>query len=143
MLTDESLDFARAHITAFYDTDFYPKPFEYGALWYYWDEVKDHLKKAMPAELFVGPPRAIAWPKARGGFRVVHQLEPLDAIVYVALTHSVAEQIADARMGPEVACSYRMSVDDSSFFGEGSGFNLYRARCEYLSGQYRYVSTPI
>jgi hypothetical protein len=144
MLTDESLDFARAHITAFYDTDFYPKPFEYGALWYYWDEVKDHLKKAKPAELFVGPPRAIAWPKARGGFRVVHQLEPLDAVVYVALTHSVADQIAGARMGPEVACSYRMSVDDSSFFGEGSGFNLYRARCEYLSGQYRYVlSTDI
>lgn len=144
MLTDESLDFARAHITAFYDTDFYPKPFEYSALWYFWDEVKEHLKRARPAELFVGPPRAIAWPKARGGFRVVHQLEPLDAIVYVALTHSVADQIADARMGPEVACSYRMSVDDSSFFGEGSGFNLYRARCEYLSGVYRYVlSTDI
>ncbi|CAG9243852.1 RNA-directed DNA polymerase [Paraburkholderia caribensis] len=144
MLTDESLDFARAHITAFYDTDFYPKPFEYGAFWYFWDEVKEHLKKAKPAELFVGPPKAIAWPKARGGYRVVHQLEPLDAIVYVALTHSVAEQIAEARMGPEVACSYRMSVDESSFFGEGSGFNLYRARCEHLSGEYRYVlSTDI
>ncbi|ASV96717.1 RNA-directed DNA polymerase [Paraburkholderia aromaticivorans] len=144
MLTDDSLDFARAHITAFYDTDFYPKPFEYRALWYYWDEVKEHLQKVRPAELFVGPPKSIAWPKARGGYRVVHQLEPLDAIVYVALTHSVAEQIAEARMGPEVACSYRMSVDDSSFFGDGSGFNIYRARCEYLSEEFRYVlSTDI
>ncbi|MGF6369675.1 hypothetical protein OKW40_002425 [Paraburkholderia sp. RAU6.4a] len=144
MLTDESLDFARAHITTFYDTDFYPKPFEYSALWYFWDEVKEHLKKTQPNELFVGPPKAIAWPKARGGYRVVHQLEPLDAIVYVALTHSVAEQIADARMGPEVACSYRMSIDESSFFGEGSGFNLYRAQCEHLSGEYQYVlSTDI
>ncbi|RZF23660.1 RNA-directed DNA polymerase [Paraburkholderia sp. UYCP14C] len=144
MLTDESLDFAKAHIIAFYDTDFYPKPFEYGALWYFWDEVKTHLLKAQPNELFAGPPRAIAWPKARGGYRVVHQLEPLDAIVYIALTHAVTDQISDARMGPEVACSYRISRDYSSFFSEGSGFDLYRARCQQPSQEYRFVlSTDI
>ncbi len=144
MLTDESLDFAKAHITAFYDTDFYPKPFEYGALWYFWDEVKEHLLKAPSNGLFAGIPRACAWPKARGGYRVVHQLEPLDAIVYVALTHAVIDQISDARMGPDVACSYRMRRDCSSFFSEGSGFDRYRARCEQLSQEYRFVlSTDI
>ena len=144
MLTDESLDFAKSHITAFYDTDFYPKPFEYGALWYFWDEVKAHLLKAPSNGLFTGLPRAIAWPKARGGYRVVHQLEPLDASVYVALTHAVIDQISEARMGPEVACSYRMNRDDSSFFSEGSGFDRYRARCEQLSQEYRFVlSTDI
>lgn len=144
MLTDESLDFAKSHITAFYDTDFFPKPFEYDALWYFWDEVKAHLLKAQLSGLFAGLPRAIAWPKARGGYRVVHQLEPLDAIVYIALTHAVIDHISEARMGPEVACSYRMDRDHSSFFSEGSGFDLYRARCEQLSQEYSFVlSTDI
>lgn len=144
MLTHQSLEFARAHITAFYDTDFYPKPFEYEALWYFWDEVKEHLLKAQPQELFAGLPRSIAWPKARGGYRVVHQLEPLDAIVYIALTHAVIDQISAARMGAEVACSYRIARDYSSFFSEGSGFDRYRVRCEQLSQQYKFVlSTDI
>ena len=140
-LTEASLDFAREHITAFYDTDFYPKPFEYKALWYYWKEVKQYLLATQLAQSFSGPPRALAWPKARGGYRVVHQLEPLDAIVYVALVHAVAPQIAASRMGPEVACSYRINVDRSSFFVGGSGFARYREQCEKLSKQYDYVLT--
>lgn len=144
MLTDDSLDFARQHISAFYDTDFYPKPFEYGALWYFWDDVKEHLLKTKENELFSGLPRSIAWPKARGGYRVVHQLEPLDAIVYIALTYSVANQISDARMGPSVATSYCIALDHSSFFSGGSGFDRYRKRCEQLSAEFKYVlSTDI
>jgi len=144
MLTDDSLDFARQHITNFYDTDFYPKPFEYRALWHFWDEVKKYLLATPLAALFSAPPKMVAWPKARGGYRVVHQLEPLDAITYVALVHAVAQQISDARMGAEIACSYRIDLDDSSFFSEGSGFSIYRQRCEQLSNECEYVlSTDI
>lgn len=141
ILTEASLDFARRHITSFYDTDFYPKPFEYKALWYQWDDVKKYLLATPLTQSFVGQPRGVAWPKARGGFRVVHQLEPLDAIVYVALVHSVASQIGKSRMGPEVACSYRILVDRSSFFAGGSGFARYRNQCERLSQKYKYVLT--
>lgn len=38
-----------------------------------------------------------------------------------------------ARASPEVACSYRISESDRSFFTEGSGFHVYRERCENLS----------
>ncbi|OBR47204.1 RNA-directed DNA polymerase [Paraburkholderia tropica] len=141
ILTEASLDFAREHITAFYDTDFYPKPFEYRALWFYWEDVKRHLLSTPLAQSFSGPPRAIAWPKARGGYRVVHQLEPLDSIVYVALVHAVAPEISESRMGPDVACSYRINVDRSSFFVGGSGFSRYRQQCEKLSAEYKYVLT--
>jgi hypothetical protein len=141
ILTEASLDFARKHITSFYDTDFYPKPFEYRALWYQWEDVKKYLLGTPLTQSFSGPPRAVAWPKARGGYRVVHQLEPLDAIVYVALVHSVASQIGKSRMGPEVACSYRILVDRSSFFAGGSGFARYRNQCEKLSRRYKYVLT--
>lgn len=144
MLTEDSLDFARRHITSYYDTDFYPKPFEYRALWHFWDDVKKYLLQTPLATLFSAPPKMVAWPKARGGYRVVHQLEPLDAITYVALVHAVAQQISDARMGPEIACSYRIDVDYTSFFSEGSGFALYRQQCETLSDDYEYVlSTDI
>jgi hypothetical protein len=144
MLTEDSLDFAQRHIRSFYDTDFYPKPFEYRALWYFWKDVKKYLLATPLAALFSAPPKTVAWPKARGGYRVVHQLEPLDAITYIGLVHAVAQQISDARMGPEIACSYRIDLDHSSFFSEGSGFSVYRRRCEQLSEKYEYVlSTDI
>ena len=43
ILTDASLDFARAHIEAYYDSDFFPKRDEFVALWACWDDVKKHL----------------------------------------------------------------------------------------------------
>jgi hypothetical protein len=42
-LSRESLEFAKAHIKKFYDSDFFPKPFEFEALWANWDEVVTHL----------------------------------------------------------------------------------------------------
>ena len=38
-LTEESLDFAKQHIEKYYDSDFFPKPFEFEAIWHNWDEV--------------------------------------------------------------------------------------------------------
>ena len=40
ILTDQALEFAREHILKFYDSDFFPKPIEFEALWHQWDEVK-------------------------------------------------------------------------------------------------------
>ncbi len=42
-LTEESLDFARQHIEKYYDSDFFPKPFEFEAIWHNWNEVKAEL----------------------------------------------------------------------------------------------------
>lgn len=139
MLTDESLEFARNHITAFYDTDFFPKPFEFDALWYCWDEVKDYLLRTPLAQVHTSNPRVLPWCKARGGYRIVHQLEPLDAVIYTALVHMAALHIEAARLSSSIACSYRIEPDGNSFFARGSGFTSYRSSCEELSENFQFV----
>lgn len=140
LLTDDSLDFARRHLTSYYDTDFFPKPYEFSAIWHKWDELKSLPRKELLALI---PPITIPWKKSRGGFRVVHQLDPLDAIVYTAATYSVAEHIEKSRrtQGDSIACSYRIKLEGNGFFKSGSGFEVYRARCEELAEQYNYVLT--
>ena len=140
LLTDESLDFARRHLTSYYDTDFFPKPFEFSAIWHKWDELKSLPRKEL---LALVPPISIPWKKSKGGYRIVHQLDPLDAIVYTAATYSVAEQVEKARksINDFIACSYRIKLDGNSFFQSGSGFEAYRSRCEHLADQYEYVLT--
>jgi hypothetical protein len=144
MLTDDSLEFARRHIGAFYDTDFFPKPFEFLALWHCWDEVKAYLLATPLKEVLSSQPRVLPWHKARGGYRVVHQLEPIDALIYTALIYQVAEKVERARMGPQVSCAYRIEVSENSFFSRGSGFDTYRENCERLAFQHNFVlSTDI
>lgn len=139
LTAQDALCFSRRHLTAYYDTDFFPKPFEFGALWYKWEEVVRVLSS--PGWQPFGNPIAIPWRKPRGGYRVVHQLDPVDSIVYTAAVHSVSDSIEASRQSrhKKVACSYRIKKDPYSFFVAGSGFSDYRARCEELAAQYRYV----
>ncbi len=138
LLTEEALDFARRHLTKYYDTDFFPKPFEFFAIWYKWDELKKLPRQDL---VMMSPPVAIPWKKARGGFRIVHQLNPLDSIVYTAITYSVAKDIEKKRnVSKNVpGCSYRIHIDGASFFTQGSGFERYRMRCEIFAERYEYV----
>jgi len=139
LATEDALCFSRRHLTAYYDTDFFPKPFEFGALWYKWEDVVRVLSS--PGWQPFGNPIAIPWRKPRGGYRIVHQLDPVDSIVYAAAVHSVSESIETSRQSrrKKVACSYRIKADSYGFFVAGSGFSDYRARCEELAAQYRYV----
>jgi hypothetical protein len=144
LLTEDALEFARRHIHAYYDTDFFPKPFEFLAIWHCWDEVKAYLLTTPLKDILSNPPRVLSWHKARGGHRVVHQLEPLDALIYTALVYLVANKVERARMGPHISCAYRIEVSPTSFFSRGSGFDTYRRRCEYLASRHAYVlSTDI
>lgn len=139
LTTEDALSFSRRHLTAYYDTDFFPKPFEFGAIWYKWDDVVRVLSN--PGWQPFGNPIAIPWRKPRGGYRVVHQLDPVDSVAYTAAVHSVSEAIEASRQprARKVACSYRIKPDPYSFFVAGSGFTDYRTRCEELAAQYRYV----
>lgn len=143
-ITEESLEFARRHISAFYDTDFFPKPFEFTALWHSWDDVKAYLLRTPLKEVTSSQPKALPWRKARGGYRVVHQLEPLDSLLYTALAYLIADKVESHRMGPEVSCAYRIELTANSFFSRGSGFDTYRTNCERLASIYPYaLSTDI
>ncbi len=81
----------------------------------------------------------IAKPKA--GFRVVHQLEPLDAIVYTALGCHIAEVVEAARMPVDshIDCSYRFSIADGSYFSSGSGWTNFTNKTEEYAAKYSHI----
>ncbi|WP_341909363.1 RNA-directed DNA polymerase [Polaromonas sp. YR568] len=141
ILSEPALDFAKEHIERFYDSDFFPKPAEFEALWHQWDEVKKELMSKNVSKLWVTPPRAMTIGKPKGGFRVVHQLEPLDAVIYTALAYEAAPSIENARIdaSEKVACSYRFNVANGSFFSEGSGWADYESRTEELLAEFSHV----
>lgn len=141
ILTEVSLEFAKDHIHKYYDSDFFPKAIEFEALWNQWEEAKKELLSKNVAKFWVTPPRTMTIAKPKGGFRVVHQLEPLDAIVYTALTCEVAEAIEAARVpaAEHIACSYRLSIADGSYFSGGSGWGDFSAKTEELAGKYSHI----
>jgi len=67
-LSRESLEFAKNHIIKFYDSDFFPKPFEYEALWANWDEVVTHLTCNEIDGYPIEQPRVFGSPKPDGTF---------------------------------------------------------------------------
>lgn len=139
LITSENLDFALRHISHYYDTDFFPRTEEFLAIAHSWDDVKQYILESDLDQILSAPPLVEPWPKTRNGFRIVHRPEPLDSIVYAALAKTIAPYVESARANPEVACSYRISASDTSFFSEGSGFHVYRTRCESLSSAFAYV----
>ena len=141
LLKDDALEFARLHITKFYDSDFFPKPREFEALWLHWDEVKHELSTKNVQKLWVTPPRILPAAKPSGDFRIVHQLEPLDAIAYTSLAYEIAPAIEAARPPKEekIACSYRLNLDNGSFFSGGSGYSDFVEQTEHLADTNPYV----
>lgn len=141
ILSEQSLDFAREHIHKFYDSDFFPKPIEFEALWHHWGDVKKELLSKNVSKLWVLPPKAMTIAKPKGGFRVVHQLEPLDALVYTALACHIAGAVEAARMPVDqhIACSYRFLIADGSYFSGGSGWVNFTEKTEELAATYSHV----
>lgn len=141
ILTDQSLEFAREHIHKYYDSDFFPKPIEFDALWHQWNDVKKELMSKNVGKLWVTPPRAMTIAKPKGGFRVVHQLEPLDAVVYTSLACEVAPAVEAARMAADsnIACSYRLAIANGSYFAGGSGWTNFGQKTEKLAAKYSHV----
>jgi len=140
-LVEEDIEFARRHIQRFYDTDFFPKHFALDALWHCWKEVKPLIGSSLIRELPLSTPEAIVWPKPKGGFRVVHQLDPLSSVVYSAIAHSVAPSIEVARTPKAdwIACSYRFAISDGSYFDSGTGYDEFQTQTKLLASSHSYV----
>jgi reverse transcriptase-like protein len=140
-LSPASVEFAGTHITHFWDSDFFPKPFEFSALWASWSEVLQYLTSRDVSELPVKAPRIMAAPKPGGSFRVVHQLDPIDTLTYTALAFTVAPAVERKRAKTDVACSYRVAIDSATgkFFGGGSGFPTFLQQSRMLADSHPYV----
>ena len=142
-LTNDAIDFAKTHITKFYDSDFFPKPFEYLALWDNWCDVKSYLTETNLDKILMEDPTIMCSPKPSGTFRIVHQIDPISSIVYTALTYMIAEKIEKKRfaLSEQVACSYRISIDKEAgtFFEHGTGYGDFLEKCAELNKTYENV----
>lgn len=142
-LSRESLEFAKNHIIKFYDSDFFPKPFEYDALWANWDEVVTHLTCNEIDGYPIEQPRVFGAPKPNGTFRIVHQLDPINTLIYTSIAFLISEKIEAARIPEDekVACSYRIGIEKSkgTFFTNGAGYSGFIEKCRALSEEATHV----
>lgn len=138
-LSEESLEFSKRHIESYYDSDFFPKGFEFDAIWHSWEEVKKHLLSSNIAKLRTKHPLTMASKKPSGSYRIVHQLEPLDTLIYTALAYLIVEKIELVRADEKVACSYRFAIEDGGFFEKNSGFKTFTDVIEVHSDEHKYI----
>lgn len=84
-LRDKSLEWALKHVTRFYSSDFFPAPFEFDAIADQWATIKPRVADVDLDEYSPRTPVSLLSPKPNGTFRVAHQLDPIDALIYAAL----------------------------------------------------------
>lgn len=113
------------HITIHGDTDIFPYPFEFEFL----REKKEAIAQAL-SELNTTTYRPMSAldslvPKSRHGFRVAHQLYPIDTVMLTAATVTLGEAIEAARdtVTNRPGFSYRYSPNDE--------FRLFSPQCRY------------
>ncbi len=139
-LQETSIEWALKHITRYYDSDFFPRLFEIEALANNWIEVKAHIAGL---DLDVHAPQtpfSSLVLKKYSTFRVVHQLDPIDTLIYAALLYEYANRIESYRVPEDrqIACSYRIKPDVSgSFFGPNlDGYQIFRQQSEKLANDF-------
>lgn len=135
-----SLEWALKHITRYYSSDFFPAPFEFDAISSQWTAVKAHILSLDLDKYTPRTPVTLLAPKPNGTFRVVHQLDPIDALLYAALVFEISEVVEAYRVpaSAQIACSYRIKPDiDGSFFAQDNGWENYTRRTEALCGEHK------
>ncbi len=139
-LDEPDLEWSLKHLLRFHSSDFFPKGFEFDAIKADWPRIKEHIV-ALDLVVYVPKtPVTLLAPKANGNFRAVHQLDPLDALIYTALTKRGAEVFENYRIAEseDIACSYRIVPDlNGSFFGSSEdGWSRFNERTRELAQQY-------
>lgn len=128
------------HLTRYYDSDFFPRMFEFSAIKNDWTNVKKHILEINLEDYAPKSPLVYLAPKPNGNFRVVHQLDPIDSLIYTALIYENADLIEAFRI-PEsrkIACSYRIKPDTvGSFFERDStGYEEFIQKAEELADKF-------
>ena len=147
LLQNDSLDWALAHVRGFGDTDVFPLPFEYAAIEHDWINVKSYLASNDILQWTTRPQRILLSPKARYGFRVITQLDPLDFLVFASLVREVAIDL-EARRVPIAenrVFSYRVDLQASGqIFSPTIAYRQFLETCQQklaANSGIKYVAT--
>lgn len=135
VLSEKSLDWALEHALNYGDTDVFPLPFEYHAIKHDWKNVKEYIRGQGILNWTIRQPRSVLAPKARFGFRVITQLDPLDFIVFTTLVKELGPDIEGARVptSEKRVFSYRYRPGaNGRFFDPLVGYTKFQKICETL-----------
>jgi len=82
-------------------------------------------------------------PKQQRGYRIVHQLDPIDSLIYTALVYEIAEKLEEKRslIAGASVCSYRIDLDEKrgNFFARGNGYEEFKNKSLEFAKIYSYV----
>jgi hypothetical protein len=120
-----SLDWALTHVEQFGDTDVFPLPFEYAAIRHDWARIGPELARQDLFQWNVRPHRRLLAPKARHGFRIVTQLDPLDFLLFTALVYEMGVHLEATRLpiGEDTIFSFRFDPrPDGQLYNPNIGY---------------------
>jgi hypothetical protein len=124
-LKQSSLNWALKHALKFGDTDVFPIPFEFDAIKHDWPNISANLLKEDLHNWKTRPVRSLLSPKARYGFRIITQLDPLDFLLFAALVYEIGRDLEKERL------PVSQGVVFSNRFKPGSDGRMYAANVGY------------
>ena len=136
-VSTDALDWAFQHVHRHGDTDIFPVPFEFDVLAEQWDSLRSHLTNIHIGQAKMRPHLVFEVPKMTFGFRIAHQLDPLDSLLYAAMVYEMGASIEGARLPSDVVCSYRFEPSTTGdFYPRDSGWKAYAGRSRELATAY-------
>lgn len=142
-LSKKTIEWTLEHFARHNDTDIFPKPFEFQAIYHNKDEF---VKKLSGQDIFQWNTRTYRRclvPKHRYGFRLATQLDPLDMIFYFGLLYEAGEEIENNRVKADrkVSFSYRFSPDDKDYFlfDRNINFSEFQKNSRDLAAHHKFV----
>lgn len=139
-IDEKAIAWAIKHLQKHGDTDIFPRPFEYLLL--DTDTVRDYVKKIDLSSYDTSDARICAVPKSGLEFRMSHQLDPIDALIYAAFIYELSGIVERNRVPVKdrVACSYRIQSSSSGdLFPSDNGWTNYDTMSRALANRYKYV----
>jgi len=138
-LQENSLNWSLNHALSIGDTDVFPAPFEYEAIQHDWESVRSDLASQNILEWATRPARALLSPKAKYGFRIITQLDPIDFLIYSSLIYEIANDLESRRLPVTdgVVFSYRVSTNqEGQLFSPDVGYRSFLESCRTKLNDY-------
>lgn len=139
-IDEKAIAWAIKHLQKHGDTDIFPRPFEYLVL--DTDTIRNHVKKIDLSCYDTKDAQIYAVPKSGFEFRLSHQLDPIDALIYTAAVYELSDIVESKRVPVQdrIACSYRIQSSSSGdLFPADNGWLNYDKASRDLANKYKYV----
>ena len=133
-IDENAIEWAVRHLQKHGDTDIFPTPFEY--LVVDTDTIRNYVREVDLSSCDTTDARIYAVPKSKYEFRMSHQLDPLDALVYTAFVYEISDTVESKKVPikDRIACSYRIQSSASGdLFPPDNGWLNYDAMSRELA----------